>query len=149
MNQSHRYRINQPAVIAEIIDSEAIIVNLDSGAYYSLRDSACTIWNLLVQGYTPIEVVTGMQAEYTGDTESMRSGVEALLAELLAEALLVPVEPMPAAVPAFDTNGDTAGVLPQFLPPLMEKFTDMADLLLLDPIHEVDTMGWPHAAPSR
>ncbi len=149
MSQSQRYRINQPAVIAEVIDGEAIIVNLDSGAYYSLRDSGCAIWNLLAQGYTPDEVVTGVQREYAGDIESVQVGVDALLAELLAEALLTPAEYVSAPVPAFDANEDGAGVLPRFAPPRLEKFTDMADLLLLDPIHEVDATGWPHAAPSR
>jgi hypothetical protein len=26
----------------------------------------------------------------------------------------------------------------------LQKFTDMQELLLLDPIHEVDERGWPH-----
>jgi len=31
-----------------------------------------------------------------------------------------------------------------FEKPKLQKFTDMQDLLLLDPIHEVDEAGWPH-----
>jgi hypothetical protein len=27
---------------------------------------------------------------------------------------------------------------------VLEKFTDMHDLLLMDPIHEVSDAGWPH-----
>jgi hypothetical protein len=27
--------------------------------------------------------------------------------------------------------------------PLLRKYTDMRDLLLLDPIHDVDEQGWP------
>ena len=34
----------------------------------------------------------------------------------------------------------------QFEFPIIEKFTDMQELLLLDPIHEVDEKGWPHQA---
>jgi hypothetical protein len=30
------------------------------------------------------------------------------------------------------------------LPPALEKFTNMQDILLLDPIHDVSDMGWPH-----
>lgn len=41
MSSSQSYRINQPTVITKVIDGEAIVVNLDSGAYCSLRDSAC------------------------------------------------------------------------------------------------------------
>jgi len=37
---------------------------------------------------------------------------------------------------------------PPFVKPILQKYTDMADLLLLDPIHEVDAgQGWPHPAP--
>ena len=37
---------------------------------------------------------------------------------------------------------DTIG---PFVPPTLEKYTDMQDLVLLDPVHEVDERGWPHA----
>jgi len=36
---------------------------------------------------------------------------------------------------------------PPFVKPILQKYTDMADLLLLDPIHEVGEQGWPHPAP--
>jgi hypothetical protein len=28
--------------------------------------------------------------------------------------------------------------------PVLEKFTDMQDLILLDPVHDVNPKGWPH-----
>jgi hypothetical protein len=31
-------------------------------------------------------------------------------------------------------------------PPRLERYTDMKDYFLLDPIHEVDTAGWPRPA---
>jgi hypothetical protein len=34
-----------------------------------------------------------------------------------------------------------------FEPPLLEKYTDMQDLVLLDPVHEVDSTGWPAPKP--
>ncbi len=34
-----------------------------------------------------------------------------------------------------------------FEAPKLEKFTDMQDLVLLDPVHEVDDVGWPAARP--
>ena len=33
----------------------------------------------------------------------------------------------------------------RFEAPALQVYTDMEDLLLLDPIHEVDEMGWPSA----
>ena len=42
----------------------------------------------------------------------------------------------PVATPEITVNGAFS--------PNLEKHTDMAELILLDPVHEVDSMGWPH-----
>ena len=34
-----------------------------------------------------------------------------------------------------------------FVDPALEKYTDMQDFLLVDPIHEVSDAGWPHTQP--
>ncbi|MDI6809774.1 MAG: hypothetical protein QME66_12490 [Candidatus Eisenbacteria bacterium] len=39
MSSSPRFRVNQPNVIFEVFDDEVVIVNLDSGNYYSLDKS--------------------------------------------------------------------------------------------------------------
>lgn len=148
MTQPSLFRINQPAVIAEVIDDEAIIVNLDSGAYYSLRGSACKIWELLVQQMTAADVAALMAEHYAGAPDAIQEGVETLLTQLLDEELLVP-----AAAPASSAPPPVAARMVSersaFQPPVLEKFTDMADLLLLDPIHDVDVEGWPHPAQSQ
>jgi len=42
---SKKYRINESKAISETIDGEAIIVNLDTGFYYSANKTATIIWN--------------------------------------------------------------------------------------------------------
>ena len=141
------FRVNQPAVIAEVIDNEAIVVNLDNGAYYSLRGSACTIWEMLAQQMAVPAVVQSLAQHYADSPEAIQSGVESLVADLLNEQLLVPADGAPDSTqqPALSTNGER----PPFATPVLEKYTDMAELLLLDPIHDVDAAGWPHPAPDR
>ncbi len=147
MNPHQIYRANQPAVIAEVIDNEAIIVNLDSGAYYSLRGSACLIWEMLAQQMDVPTVVQGLSQRLAGTPDTIQAGVDALLADLLGEQLLVPVDGImaPAELPTMTGSGDR---LP-FETPALEKYTDMAELLLLDPIHDVDAAGWPQPGPDR
>ena len=127
-----------------MLDGEAIIVNLDSGAYYSLRETGSAIWNLLEQGATLPQVIDQMARQYHGPVEAISASVHALASELQAENLIVPAAQPAVPFPASPTaNGNR---LP-FQPPILEKFTDMADLLLLDPIHEVDeAAGWPQPA---
>jgi hypothetical protein len=33
--------------------------------------------------------------------------------------------------------------------PKLEKYTDMEDLLLLDPIHDVQEVGWPQTSGEK
>ena len=35
-----------------------------------------------------------------------------------------------------------------FTPPKLERYTDMQEIILLDPVHKVDSQGWPRAAPT-
>ena len=44
---NQRFRVNTPNVTHETIDGEAVIINLDSGNYYSLVEVGSFIWGLL------------------------------------------------------------------------------------------------------
>lgn len=148
MNVAEQYRLNQPAVISEVVDGEAVIVNLDSGAYFSLRDTGCVIWNLLIQGMAPSDVAKTVGDRYSEAGHVIDSAVRALVADLLSERLLVPANsPSTAQNLALPLGAENGARLP-FHPPVLEKFTDMAELLLLDPIHDVQGTGWPHAGPN-
>jgi hypothetical protein len=143
------YRVNSPSVIGEVLDGEAIIVNLDSGAYYSLDGAGAEVWPAAQAGATLADLVDLVAAKYDGEAETIAAGIAALVEELVTENLLV----------AHGTAGDRSAVLyaaappdgnrPPFVKPVLQKYTDMADLLLLDPIHEVDEQGWPRPAPQQ
>lgn len=142
MEFSSTWRIAAPAVLSETVDGEAIIVNLDTGAYYSLTGTGAEIWDLLQEGVSLETLLSWIKGHYTGEPQQIAAGVTALIEELLAEQLLAPGAAPEALAdsPANPAPGDH----PPFIAPVLEKFTDMAELLLLDPIHEVDAEGWPH-----
>lgn len=144
MRESH-FRVNGPGVIGEVLDGEAIIVNLDSGAYYSLDGVGAVVWTAAQAGATLAGAITLVTDRYTGESQQIAADVTALIEELLGEGLLTESD-APAA-----ESAPAAALLPadrpQFIKPVLQKYTDMADLLLLDPIHEVDEQGWPHPAP--
>jgi hypothetical protein len=75
----------------------------------------------------------------------VRSFADQLVAEgLLADA---PADELPAGdvpaggVPPTDLGESSLPLV--YTPPAIERFDDLADLLLLDPIHEVTEPGWP------
>jgi hypothetical protein len=117
---------NRPDVIDEVFDGEAVLINLRHGRYYALDDRATAVWRLVVEGAALDDVIRAREGE----------DVLPFLGRLVEEELVVvdggPL-PDPGAV-----NGHPV--------PAIEVFTDLEDLLLLDPIHDVDPRtGWPQA----
>lgn len=144
---NQRFRVNTPTVTHETIDGEAVIINLDSGNYYSLVDVGSFVWGLLDKGASASEVRNVILQTYHGDADDVHQGVQELLAQLQEENLIIPVD---GAGEAFDpaqampSNGHEK---PSFKAPLLHKYSDMQELLLLDPIHDVDDAGWPKPVP--
>jgi hypothetical protein len=140
------YHVNHPQVINETIDGEAIMINLVTGNYYSLDTIGAEIWELLEQSIAADDVVTVLGMRYDAPNEIIREAVDDLLMELLREQLVVfdggaSTKPAPSAA--------SASVRTPFHTPKLEKFTDMQDLILFDPVHDVDQRGWPYAADNR
>ena len=140
MATNARYELNNPPVIAELVEGEVIAINLDNGSYYSLVGPSVEVWNLLLQGHSAEEILRGSTM---GDADGALEGLARFIEALVAEQLLRPAHP-PKGGPA---NG--IGIQPCAGGELrFDRFTDMQDLLLLDPIHEVEKeVGWPK--PSR
>ena len=142
--QSSRVSVSGPHVVSEIIESEAIIIDLDSGSYYSLQDAGADIWAGVQDGIQIEEIVDRLKMKYEGDEAAIRSATTALLKQLEDEVLIKadgaaagtgpPSAPVPDAEPSDKIS---------FSVPVLHKYTDMQELLLLDPIHEVGASGWP------
>ena len=45
------HRINSPPITHQVIDGEVILVNVETGVYYSLRDAGAEIWGLVERGH--------------------------------------------------------------------------------------------------
>lgn len=134
------YQINAGKVAHETIDGETIIINFDSGAYYSTDLLGMEIWEQLKSGVTLPELTETVARSYSGNRAEMEAALQNFVAEMVGEGLVVTVETSTGDVPA---DSQPAIALTPFLPPILHKYTDMQDLLLLDPIHDVDTQGWP------
>lgn len=142
-----RFRVNTPTVTHETIDGEAVIINLDSGNYYSLVDVGSLIWSLVEKGASANELQNLVQQTYQGDASYIDRGVQELLAQLQQENLIVPFDGAGEAVDLTGAAPSNNHEKPSFNPPLLHKYSDMQELLLLDPIHDVDETGWPKPNP--
>jgi hypothetical protein len=138
-----RFRVNQPAVIHQTIEGETVIIHLERGLYYSLDATGAEVWQGLAAGRSPAEVSDRLAARHPSEQEAVAPAVGSLVDRLLSEELIVPLDGVaPAGEPAVD-DGDVKPGSGPFQPPRLERFEDLQDLLLLDPIHAVDESGWP------
>jgi Coenzyme PQQ synthesis protein D (PqqD) len=132
----------------ETIEGEVILIALDTGTYYSLRETGAEVWAGIQRGASGAEIADDLAQAYDGSREEIAAAVADLLGQLEAERLIEEGEAegadeTPRLAVAEARDGRAA-----FHAPVLEKHTDMQDLILLDPVHEVDARGWPHAAPS-
>ena len=141
-----RFRVNEPNVVYEAFDEEIVLVNLETGNYYSVRGTGPAIWMELARGRGATEIVDTLQARYRGDPEPMAAAIADFARSLIDAELLVDAA-NGVAVAAPEPVAEVADKLP-FEPPVIESYADMQDLLMLDPIHDVDTAGWPVANPA-
>jgi hypothetical protein len=134
-----RFRVNTPAVIHQLLDGEVIVVNLDTGTYYSLAGTAADIWTSVEEGASVGEAVEQLVDRYDAPPAIVEPAVTRFVGELEAEELILAAD---RDVRRARATANGAAKLP-FAEPALQKFTDMQELLLLDPIHEVDERGWP------
>lgn len=142
------FRINSPQVVQETIDGEVVIVHLEKGDYYSLLNSGADIWSGIERGLSQSEILEELLERYEGSREAIERGINGLIEQLQQEEIIV-VDQIDSASHAVPANAPTLtgshGEKPSFEPPALGKYTDMEELLALDPIHDVDEMGWPNA----
>ena len=141
-----RVQINRPDVVHDIIDGEAVIVNLKSGNYYSLEKVGAEVWNLIALGKQISQIVAAICNRYASQTGEIDQSIKSLIDNLLKENLVVPCNGDSHF--NLDADGqvepDQNSIRGKFESPVLQKYTDMQDLLLLDPIHDTDETGWPN-----
>ena len=146
---SRQFRVRSPHVVDDTIDGEVIVIDLGTGTYYSLRQTSADIWQEIKVGADEVTIADSLAERYAATREEIAAGISRLLDQLLAEGLIEEVSEVPAPgpveSPSVSVSSDQAAPMP-FIAPVLEKHTDMQDLILLDPVHDVTEAGWPHVA---
>ncbi len=149
---SKTYSVNRQQVVHDTIDGEVVSINLESGNYYSMNDLAAEIWNWIHAEGMHSKIVRRLYEQYDGNPSEMADSLERFIQQLLEEGLIREIEAkntelaMPSAVKARPSL--SSAQKKPFVAPKLEKYTDMQEFLLVDPIHEVDEEGWPHKKSS-
>ena len=139
------YHVNSPSVINETIEGESVIINLELGFYYSLEGAGAEIWDLLLKQIPVSEIIDIVKHKYNAHPDEISTSVNGLVNELIEEKLIVAVDNEAGKNVSKIIESDHNVLKIEFVTPKLHKFSDMQDLLLLDPIHEVDEAGWPYS----
>lgn len=138
--REHVIVANSEATAAENFAGETVVIHFERGTYFSLRGSAGLIWSLL---QTPTSIAAVVKAARDGsaiDPEGLEIQLTAFVAQL-SEQDLIKASSEAAVQPALSEESLVSLAAPANL----EVFDDLAELITMDPVHEIDTLtGWPH-----
>jgi hypothetical protein len=127
------YRIIEQKVAHEVIDGEAVVIHFETGNYYSLTGLSSQVWQWFATRATRSQIIEALGPLTPAQIQSLDDFIESLVKEgILAKDPQVEPGPAPAKYEG------------PFEPPRFEKYHDMQNLLLSDPIHDVDATGWPN-----
>jgi hypothetical protein len=132
--------VNEPLVVHDTIDDEVLVIRNDTGAYYSMIGPAADVWTAIRAGLDDAAIVGLLSSRYDAAGDELTAALHAFLAEL-TDALLIREGTARADEVEIPSPLDPRQ---PFVMPTLEVYTDMADLLLFDPIHEVTPDGWPN-----
>lgn len=125
------YQVANENIVFEEFDNDLVVLNLSTGQYFGLNGSASLAWKALVSGVAP-QGLAGLGA--------LNSTLDGFVETLKEMGLIVAVEA---------TGKSLDPVLEMALAacseaPTIETFDDLSDLILADPIHDVEAeAGWP------
>lgn len=92
-------RLVAPAsvVIRTFDDGESVLLNLDSEQYYGLNTVGSRMWELLTTSPTVAVAYDALLEEYAVEPEILRRDLETLVADLIAQGLVLVDAAQPTA----------------------------------------------------
>jgi len=126
-----------PMLISRRFNDEVVLANYETGIYYCLTGTGADIWLGMQAGWSIDAIASALSASVASDISAVALAVRSFVDKLLAEGIVAPLDGPPGQrewAPATKA---------EFSEPVLERYDDLRDLLLLDPIHDVADSGWP------
>lgn len=139
MNLKNRFCVFDRNIISDLFGDEVVLVNLESGIYYSLRGSSAQVWIRIQNNYSLQELNEELSELYQIGLEELSDEVMKFVQNLMSQSLIKIADTSERNQITLNPN------MPKldFTSPELEVFSDMQEILLLDPVHDVNKEGWP------
>lgn len=135
--------VDSNSVLSEILDGEAVIIDLSSGRYHAAAGVAATIWEGVLCGHSLARIMDDVRRAHSGVPNDAEAAVRAFIDSVVVQGL---AQPSAGDTSTSDPRNPMSGPITPWSEPVLESHDDLADLLLIDPVHDVTTQGWPHTA---
>jgi hypothetical protein len=139
MEGTSRFCIFDENIISDLFGEEVVLVNLESGMYFSLRTTATQAWIRLQNNYSIDEIIEELGNLYEVTNEELSKQTNDFIQGLIDKKLIKLSDATEKKPVAINDNQQKVA----FMPIVLEVFSDMQEILILDPVHDVDKSGWP------
>ena len=139
------YKIPQPRIVYEVLNTEVIAIDFDTGTYYTLLYVAKEIWLLIEQRTSLDQIAELISSHYGQEKSEAMADVQQFIDQLLKAKLIELAEETSEIPTKNPVQLNSQGW--KYESPKLMTYLDVQDLLLLDPIHEATEIGWPDASP--
>lgn len=138
------YSINAKKMYYDMADGQAIVINFETGMYYGMSPLASAILDLILKGATPEAIAAALKGK-PGASASIEEDIKAFIQKLMDREILVVQENQDdlKSIAAEEIQFDQEALAEGFGLEINE-YAEAQDLILADPIHDVNVdMGWP------
>lgn len=134
------YRINDAKMFYDYADGQAVIINFTNGVYFGFNQLGSLALDRILSGASK-EAVAESFRNISGCPEDISERLTAFIIEMIDKEILLEDEASAVNTDAFVIN---ATVKPEDFDLTMEEYSDVQEIIMADPVHEVDEeMGWP------
>ena len=140
MTATGRFQVYGAEITHGTLDGDVVLVNVRTGRSYSMYGIGAALWTLLVAGQSAEAIVDRCARSFGVTIKHATAVITPFIAALEAEEL---IRAAASDAPLGHIGEDVLdGVAPPLVAPLFRQFSDLEELLLLEPIWNDAATGW-------
>lgn len=132
------YQLNSEKMFFDMADGQAVVINFLTGIYYGSTALGSVILERLVNGNDPQKIAEAVKS-LPGSPDDFDSQLDAFISKLKDNEILIAGQTAPGGDEPIDEIALADGFDLK-----LDEFSEVQDLILADPVHDVDVeKGWP------
>jgi len=132
------YKLNEEKMFFDIADGQAVVINFTTGMYYGTSTLGSVVLEQLVKNVSPEKIACAVK-KAEGCPADFDAKLQDFIATLLEKEVLVKIDSSEDKEAEISSDAYADGFALT-----VDEFSEVQDLLLADPVHDVDVeQGWP------